>query len=609
MDLQKIDRITAKFRAGEVISSEDLDSLDLSNAYICDEVRLSVIRALTDRGEDQKAARILDQIIETPHATQADKVLRARLVWEFDPERGHVLFDELMADHRGDSRGLTMVLTRLLQAREIELAADYAENFATWPADSRLTGLALKALTRADRLDTALALLEARDSGGNEDQLEQRLQLLNAQGDFDQSIQIAPATTDKAITKSGVHIEVGNAMLARQRSVEAVEHYTRALELEPGNLRALLRRGETLLTKGDHHNARIDLEEALEKAPHLPHLRVWLARALKATGKFDQAAKLMTEACLADPENETLRRAAASALNQAGQQEAAVRLYDHLLDARRRRLPNDFESGLDALWDRLDEANIPKARLDWAWRFRDANAWPDRAEWEDRARWGLLADRLIYDWLECRLDQAEQLVARVAELEPLDAMVRPLVEQGRGLVFASAHVGAMFSGPLALELLGLENRWLASTPGLPTLDFNRQLISTSDQTEAQVARQAMRALSDGCALTIAIDGAMNVAAPRILFEGQEITYSSFAARLAYKQRAHSIFAVPQWHGKTIEFHLAMMPFPNEGETMEQYSARWRDAFLEQLRIAISGAPENLRLAGGIWRHIVPPENA
>ncbi|TIX50703.1 tetratricopeptide repeat protein [Alteraurantiacibacter aquimixticola] len=607
MELKAIDRIAAKIRAGAEISAGDLDTIDVTDALACEEVRFAILRPLVDRGEDRLAAAILDRMVQGPHATQADRVLLARLVWEFDPDRARSTFDDLMKDHRGDPRGLSMVLTRLMMAGEVDAAADYAENYADWPADARLTGLALKALTRAGREDTAMAMLEARDAGAGEEQLEQRLQMLNARGEFDKAIAIAPATTDDTITSPAIHIEVGDAMLGRQRSVEAVEHYTRALELEPGNLRALLRRGEILLTKGDHQNARADLEQALEQAPHLPHLRVWLARALKATGEYDRAAELMTEACLADPENETLRRAAASALNQAGQQEAAIRLYDHLIDARRRRLPNDFESGLDALWDRLEDANIPKARFDWAWRFRDPEVWPDsrRAEWEDRGRWGLLADRLIYDWLECRMDQAEQLVERVAELDPLEAMVRPLVEQGRGLVFASAHIGAMFSGPLALELLGLENRWLASTPGLPTVDFARQLISTSDQTEAQVARQAMRVLGQGCTLTIAIDGAMNVAAPRIPFEGQEITYSSFAARLAYKQRAPSIFAVPQWHGKTIEFHLTIMPYPEEGETMEQYTARWREAYLEQLRIAISGAPENLRLAGGIWRHIQP----
>ena len=420
-------------------------------------------------------------------------------------------------------------------------------------------------------------------------------------------VELAPAVDDEAADNVVVHMETGDALLALARRDEAVERFGRALELEPDNIRALSRRGETLLIQNDYRAARVDLARALELAPHLNHLNVWLGRALKGAGEYDRAADLMVAACLNQPESVELRRTAASALNQAGRQEAAMRLYDHLLKSREEGLPDDFQSGLEALWDRVDDLHIPRARLDWAWQFRDKDRFPDREEWERRGKWGLLADRLIYDWLECRMEEAGQVLEKVCELDPLEALVRPLVDQGRGVIFASAHIGAMFTGPLALELLGFENRWMASTPGLPSVAFNRQLISTSDQTEAQVARQGMRALAQGATLTIAIDGAMNVAAPRIAFEGQEITYSGFAARLAYKQKAPSVFAVPQWREGVIEYHLAKLPYPREGEALEEFTNRWREAYLDQLRIVISAAPENLRLAGGIWRHIVPQE--
>ena len=601
------DALVSRFKQTGKIDRSEVGSLNLADAENYRRVRMEIVKPLIDQDRKRDAADILGILIQTHDAKYSDKVTRARLVWEFDKAQARPLFADLVHNNEGDSSGIGVVLNRLLMAEENDLAADLSENFPDWPNDARLTSFALKAFVRADRNELALALLEARGDKSNMEQLSIWLRLLNGREHYDDVLARAPELEDPHADSAAVHIEVGDALLALARRDEAVERFGRALELEPDNIRALSRRGETLLIQNDYRAARVDLARALELAPHLNHLNVWLGRALKGAGEYDRAADLMVAACLNQPESVELRRTAASALNQAGRQEAAMRLYDHLLKSREEALPDDFPSGLEALWDRVDDLHIPKARFDWAWQFRDKDRFPDREEWERRGKWGLLADRLIYDWLECRMDEAGQVLEKVCELDPLEALVRPLVDQGRGVIFASAHIGAMFTGPLALELLGFENRWMASTPGLPSVAFNRQLISTSDQTEAQVARQGMRALAQGATLTIAIDGAMNVAAPRIAFEGQEITYSGFAARLAYKQKAPSVFAVPQWREGVIEYHLAKLPYPREGEALEEFTNRWREAYLDQLRIVISAAPENLRLAGGIWRHIVPQE--
>ncbi len=601
----KVDALVSRLRQAQKIEPSQLASFDLDDADICQRVRMEIIRPLMDQDRNREAADILVLLIRSPNASNADKVTRARLVWEFDRKEARPLFADLVRNHQGDDSGIGVVLTRLLKAREFDLAADLSESFPDWPPGERITALALKAFIRADRSESAFGLLQARGDENDMEQLAPWLQLLNKRERHDEVLARAPDLDDPGADNAVVHMEVGDALLALARRDEAIERFGRALELEPDNVRALARRGETLLIKNDFRAARIDLARALELAPQLNHLNVWLGRALKGAGDYDRAADLMVAACLNQPDSVELRRAAASALNQAGRQEAAMRLYDHLLESREAGLPDDFGRGLEALWDRVDDLHIPKARFDWAWQFRDADRFPDREEWERRGKWGLLADRLIYDWLECRMEEAGQVLEKVCELDPLQELVQPLVDQGRGVIFASAHIGAMFTGPLALELLGFENRWMASTPGLPSVSFKRQLISTSDQTEAQVARQAVRALSQGATLTIAIDGAMNVAAPRIAFEGQEITYAGFASRLAYKQKAPSVFAVPQWRNGKIEYHLAKLPYPREGEALEEFTIRWREAYLDQLRIVLSSAPENLRLAGGIWRHIVP----
>ena len=51
----------------------------------------------------------------------------------------------------------------------------------------------------------------------------------------------------------------------------------------------------------------------------------------------------------------------------------------------------------------------------------------------------------------------------------------------------------------------------------------------------------MRALGSGHVLGLAVDGAANPAAPRKVFEGQQVTYSSFASRMAHRMGVPSVF--------------------------------------------------------------------
>ena len=128
------------------------------------------------------------------------------------------------------------------------------------------------------------------------------------------------------------------------------------------------------------------------------------------------------------------------------------------------------------------------------------------------------------------LDFLEQFNAEARERAP-----------GKGVVYASAHIGAMYFGPLALELIGERSRWVASTPSVARTSYSETLISTSDQTETQVVRAFMQALKQDCIVVIVADGAINLAAPRVEFEGQDVTYSQFAARTAYRMGSPSAF--------------------------------------------------------------------
>ena len=87
------------------------------------------------------------------------------------------------------------------------------------------------------------------------------------------------------------------------------------------------------------------------------------------------------------------------------------------------------------------------------------------------------------------------------------------------------------------------------------------------------------------------------------FAGQEVTYSGFAAHLAHRQGVPSVFYAPRWENGRVAYTLALLPAATPGEDADAYALRWRQAYFEHLRAHVAGPPENLRLSGGIWRHV------
>jgi hypothetical protein len=323
---------------------------------------------------------------------------------------------------------------------------------------------------------------------------------------------------------------------------------------------------------------------------------------LKQAGRYSEAAREFRALLKLQPSSSRWQRYAAGALAQAGRRDEASSLFDDFVSRRAATLPDSFEDGLEALWEGVDQVATPQARLDWAWALRNSSEPIDRAQWERAAKWGHLADHYLLDWLECRSERAHEAMMRLAELGDVEKRFQE-IDRSNGIILASAHVGAMYAGPLALELLGIQCRWLASTPSVARTAYAKSLISTSDQDDMQVARAFMQSLRTGYAVVVAVDGAINLGAPRVLFEGQEITYSAFAARAAHRLGAASVFVAPCWDNDKIAFTFERLPHPEESEDAESYAERWRQAYLGSLRAFLARDPRNLRLSGGIWRHI------
>jgi tetratricopeptide (TPR) repeat protein len=392
------------------------------------------------------------------------------------------------------------------------------------------------------------------------------------------------------------------------RRVHALAQFEAGLGMSPSDVRLLSLYGETLLRAGRYKDALTPLKQAIGLAPDADQTRGLYARALRYSMQYGEAADQLMKLMEKSPDKLLWQRSAIAALSQAGRKQEAETLYRQYVSKRDMRLPDTFQEALAGLDERLHTAPIPQARFDWAWSMR-GDTHVDRAQWERAARWGHLVDHLLFDWLECRDDRAEEAMQLLGELDSGERFFAPLLASGRGVVVATAHVGPMYAGLMALELVGIPSRWLATAPGIAQTSYAAALISTADQTEAQVAKSCMRALGSGYALCLAVDGAANPAAPRTTFEGQEVTYSGFAAHLAHRLGVPSVFYAPRWENGRVAFTLEMLPAAASGEDAEAYARRWRQAYFEKLREHLAGPPENLRLSGGIWRHVKPGDRS
>jgi len=109
------------------------------------------------------------------------------------------------------------------------------------------------------------------------------------------------------------HATRGNALIALGELAQARASLERALELEPGNLAAIVALASIATHRGDHGVARRWAEQALAKVPGLPDAVLSLAAAELAAGEYSQAERLL-QGLILDSRAGRLDKARASGL-------------------------------------------------------------------------------------------------------------------------------------------------------------------------------------------------------------------------------------------------------------------------------------------------------
>lgn len=572
------------------------------------DLRRFVVSPLVAEQQLEIAQTLLDRLLEVGAGSIEDRRLRASIrgrlkQWDGALEDAQAVLDALPADPSAQRAFIQL----LLQSGRVDEAGRLASGIGLGAAsDFRLANIALLAMSRSGRQDEAadLALAMADSEIPDENAAAVIVRSLAAAGRVDQAIEVGERLLEEGWDHELLRSSLADSYVQSRfedRYERTIRHLEAGLDMAPDDVRMNMTMGEALLRSRRYNEALPHLDKACKLQPKGAQQRALYARALKQVGQYSDAADQFTKLLELQPSSARWARYAAGALSQAGRKAEASQIFDKFVGSRRSTLPSRFEDGLEALWSKTDTASIPKPRLDWAWAL--SNERPnDRTEWERRAKWGHLADHYMLDWLECREQRIHDAMERLADLDEAEKALAE-INTGGAMILASAHIGPMYAGPLALELLGVQSRWLASTPSVAKTAYASSLISTSEQDDMEVAKAFMLSLRKGFSVVIAVDGAINLAAPRVPFEGQEITYSSFAARTAFRMEVPSAFAAPKWNNGRIEFFIRKLPDPEAGESADDHAERWRKAYLAALREYLGGPPENLRLSGGIWRHI------
>ena len=455
--------------------------------------------------------------------------------------------------------------------------------------------------------DGAAALRLARKvaqlSDGAPGVLAEALQVMTGQGHAKEATGLLAQVDLDSCQDVDLLLQAGRTLIhSSDTAPQVATLLARALDLRPEDdrVRRQLARAYLRLDQPKRALEILDYEAArFADAPEPAHALA--AEILMANNRFLDAVSLLQKLVADNPGHSGWKRACVSGLLLSGDTAGAEALYAADLAARPRnpRAYPDFVTALDDLDRQVDSARVPYARYEWAWqRLTALNvAPPDRAAWERRATWVHLADHLTLDWIEARPEDSGQIMDLMDGFEEANEVLHYHLSKGMGLFLASAHIGALFSSPLALAHTGADFRWVASTPVVANVPGAANLISTYAKSRLRLAKEIYRAVRAGCVVSLAADGKNAVTTP---FAGDEIHLSDFVPRTIHQLGTPCLFPKFSWVDRRISVEVIEMVAPQPSDSLEDFVEAWQADYARILTYCFQNNPDNMRLTGGFW---------
>lgn len=486
-------------------------------------------------------------------------------------------------------------------------AADEAENCPdNFDGDIKSAQYAMRAFARSGRYDAFIRTAKIlRDlSEGDEPILAEICHLQNNLGYSAMVVDYFNGCDPDSFSCPSVLFEWGKAVLAvKYIAPEGCAALERALLLDKDHprIRQILAIAYKRLSR--HTDALALLDSIAGDATD--STKSTRAEVLMEMGRYNDAVVLYEGLVAQHPGHRGWRRALVGSYMLAGKTEQAKAAYTQ--DISNRQIPSStsFQSSLEDIELDFSTVEIPAYRFEWAYQrlAHMGHAPADRAQWENDCKWVNLADLVTLNWLETRTSAVEEIYTHFEGADAFFEEIRFHVEKGFGCFLATAHVGALFAGPLALASSGLDYRWIASTPVVESVPGSENLFSTYSQNRFQLARASYRAIRSGAVVCLAIDGAIASTSRQIAFAGDQILVSDFVPRAIYQTGAPSFFPMTAWENRKVVFELVQLPVPEPTQTLDEFVNIWLTAFGHALEDFFVRFPSNPRLSGGFWGYV------
>jgi predicted O-linked N-acetylglucosamine transferase (SPINDLY family) len=250
------------------------------------------------------------------------------------------------------------------------------------------------------------------------------------------------------------HRRLGGALLSQGRAAEAIEILRRAIELEPGSVRAHNNLGQALLQTGSIHEASVQFGAALKLDPHYAIGYNNLGLALTAAGDFQGALAAFERSIALDASSIVARFNLAIGLERVGRLEQALAVYE--------QIPRSAPQFADALGARgavlarlgRDDAALDCFSAALALRPGDATMLAHKASTLLRADRSAEALSSADGALSLRVDFTEALNLRAAALCKLNRPADALGAIDRALQLDPAYVEGWCTKAVIQQNLG-----------------------------------------------------------------------------------------------------------------------------------------------------------